>query len=286
MNKKEWIEIKITCRNEAAESLSNYCFEMGSCGIIEQEDSIQVFFPRTDTVNDLIAQINQYIQNLRDLGYKIADPVYSNIEQKNWNSAWKDFFKPVKVSKSIVVKPPWEKWKGPEPVVIDIYPRMAFGTGTHETTKLCLKFLEEIIEPKCEVLDIGCGSGILSIAAIKSGAKSAFGIDIDQQAIENSIENASLNRAEEYVDFKTGSITQIPVKKYDIILANILTHKLKKIVPHLSSFCDIKTKIVFAGILIEEGDSFISFCKEYGIEIINQKTDGEWLALLACYNKA
>jgi len=279
---KEWVEINFVCAHEAKELLSSFCFDLGSCGLVENDESLQVYFNSSDFNTGLKTSIINYLKNLRTLGFTVQHPVYKTIKNRDWNTGWKDFFKPVKAGKSIVVKPPWEKWNGPEPVVIDIYPRMAFGTGTHETTKLCLKFLEEIIEPECEVLDIGCGSGILSIAAVKLGAKSSLGIDVDPEAINNSIENSSINNVESYTKFIQADIEHITKNQYDIILVNILTHVLKTIIPSLRFFCKKKTKIVLTGILVEEEAGFKSFCRNHGIDILDQKTEGEWLALLAC----
>jgi len=280
MNEKEWIKLSFTCQGQVKELISGFCFDLGACGSDENDTSIRVYFNTKDFSSSVKKRILQYTDFLKAEGFEINAPRITIIKNQNWNSEWKKYFKPVKVSNKTVVKPPWENFSGEQEIIIDIYPRMAFGTGTHETTKLCLRFLEDVVTPDCTVLDVGCGSGILSIASVKMGASSSLGIDVDPEAVKNSIENANLNKVENRTEFKNCQINHIPADKYDVIVINILTKTLKTILPDIPPFCHKNTKMIFTGIQISEENDFIRFCKNLSIEIKDRKTDNEWLALL------
>lgn len=215
----------------------------------------------------------------------------SETEDKDWINNWKEFFKPFRVDDDIIIKPTWEPldYVKESDLVIDIDPGTAFGTGSHETTKLCILGLKKYIDSNSKILDVGCGSGILSIIALKLGAKEALGIDIDPNAITASIENAKVNHiSSDQLTIKQGNIMEdtsfqeeIGTKTYDIVVANILANV---IIP-LSSM--IKKHLKPGGLFITSG--IINTSKEevkeailsHGFEIIEINEMGEWVSIIA-----
>lgn len=171
-------------------------------------------------------------------------------QQENWLEKWKQGFKPFKVGKRIVVLPDWEDYRpAAAEIFLKIAPKMAFGTGHHETTQLCLQAMERYYQPDMRLLDAGTGSGILSIFAAKLGGRQILGIDNDPQAIENARENAELNDVSDKVQFEVRDVQQLPSGNFDFIVANINRNILLKIAGGLVRALARNGLLVLSGIL-------------------------------------
>lgn len=277
-SEKYWYEITIDIDNAGKEVLSNYFFELGSCGLEEKETSIVAFFDGDTDLNSVVTKINHYLEALQSQGIRSGKPASRQIPAQNWNEEWQAYFKPVQVTNNMVVKPPWENVKF-DGLVIDIMPKMAFGTGTHETTQLCLQFLESLSLEDVDVLDAGTGSGILSIAAVKMGAAHAEGVDVDPECIENAMENAALNHVVDRVHFQMNGFDY--KQTFDVILANINRVVLSSLIPELVALAKGEAHYIFSGILAKEEDQFESVLKEASLKIKKKKELGEWVAYLA-----
>jgi len=203
----------------------------------------------------------------------------------DWKDKWKENFKPSKVTDKIVVKPTWEEYTVAEgEVVLEIDPGMAFGTGTHETTSLCLKLMEKYLGDDAsskKLLDVGCGSGILSIGAALLGCKDALGIEIDEDAVRVAKENVELNKVADAVKIQQGDLTKGIDYKADIIVANLMADLVMMLSKDAKAHLEDGGVFISSGILVEKKDTVADAVKAAGFEIIEIVEDGEWCAIAA-----
>lgn len=289
MNKKlpsisHWIELEIALfSGEILELLSNFLFELGAIGLQETENGVKVYFPSKYSQEFLKKKLKQYLVFLDP-----SEPVFQFriVASQNWAEGWKSHFKPIRIGKRIVVKPPWQTWiPSCDRIVIDIVPKMAFGTGTHETTQLCIELLEQWLQSGTKVLDIGTGSGILAIAAVKLGAKKVDAIDIEKEAVENAKENARLNSVENKIKIYLSSLENLPYKPYDLILANLDLKTILHLLPELHHYAKPSTAVILSGILKEEKTFVLNKLKSTPFQSIQSKTKKEWIAIVAQWRK-
>jgi ribosomal protein L11 methyltransferase len=203
--------------------------------------------------------------------------------------AWKQHYKPILVGKRLVIVPAWMDSPDPNRVAIKIDPGMAFGTGTHPTTQLCLELMEALVEvdghPPLQVIDVGCGSGILSIAAIKLGAKSSLGVDIDADSILNARENANANHVGNELILEVGSVQEIldgkfAFRKAPLVIANILAPVIIRLLnAGLAELIEDGGAIILSGILQEQEQSVIEAARAKGLRMNERKQIGDWVSL-------
>jgi ribosomal protein L11 methyltransferase len=280
-NENTWIEVTIPSEPASFEFLESFLFELGSCGTIETEEAIKGYFSKLQIDEKTKPRLKNYIENLGALGHQIGTPMYTEIPQEDWNTNWRKHFTPVQVTPNILVKPPWIAHENrPDEIVIEIMPRMAFGTGTHETTKLCLQMLSEIIHSNDDVLDIGTGSGILAICAAKMGASRVLGIDIDEDAIDNAIENIRQNRVETQVEIRSGTIDMVDKEQFNLICANIDKRTLVPVIQKFKKQLYPGGRVILSGILKSEEKDIIHPIQKAGLVFLGKKQLGEWIGLL------
>ena len=200
------------------------------------------------------------------------------IKEEDWSKGWKETFKPIEVTDKIVIKPSWINQRFPRKIVIELEPKMAFGTGEHSTTKMCLKALEKYIKPEDKVLDLGTGSGILAIASAKIGASYALALDIDPEAINNAKENIIKNKVQKVVDLRLGTLEDsIPVDYFNLILANLTKTQIIEFSDSMNRVLKKEGILILSGIQIEEkGEMEEYFCSK---DILLKETlsDKEWI---------
>lgn len=203
-----------------------------------------------------------------------------------WRDKWKEYFKPTKLSNNIVVKPTWCEYKPNEgDIVIEIDPGMAFGTGTHETTMLCIRMIEKYMHSGYKVLDVGSGSGILSIAAAKLGASDVLGIDIDEDAVRVSNENYELNGVSDRAKAIVGDLTAGVDYKANIVVANLLADIVMRLSKDAKRHLRENGIFITSGILTEKSEAVERYMIECGFEIVEKAILGEWCSIVAV-NKA
>lgn len=203
-----------------------------------------------------------------------------------WRDKWKEYFKPTKLSNNIVVKPTWCEYEpNEEDIVIEIDPGMAFGTGTHETTMLCIRMIEKYMHGGYKVLDVGSGSGILSIAAAKLGASDVLGIDIDEDAVRVSNENYELNKVSDRAKAIVGDLTAGVDYKANIVVANLLADIVMRLSKDAKRHLGEKGIFITSGILTEKSEAVEKCMIECGFEIVEKAILGEWCSIVAM-NKA
>jgi ribosomal protein L11 methyltransferase len=210
----------------------------------------------------------------------------SVINYKNWNAEWEKSIGIVEATSRIIIKPTWKKVRKRDKgkIVLHIDPKMAFGTGHHETTRLCMVLLEEHLRTDAAVLDFGTGTGVLAIAAIKLGARSAYAIDNDPLAVENAGENVRKNRAGDAIKLRLGDGSKLPAKKFDLITANIdlptITVSLKRLVDRLK----VGGTLIVSGLLLSDLSTFMDLISHQGIVPLEIISENEWASV--CLTKA
>ena len=203
-------------------------------------------------------------------------------DDSEWKDNWKAYFKPAKVSKSIVVKPTWEPYEAKDgEKVIEIDPGMAFGTGTHETTSLCIRLMEEYLKPGEKVLDVGCGSGILSIAGALLGASEVLGVEIDPDAVAIARENIALNHVQQVASAQYGNLTKGIDFKADVIVANLMADLVVMLSQDVAKHLLPGGRYISSGILVEKMPEVVDAMRALGFAILEVKEDGMWCAIVA-----
>ncbi len=281
-----WHRIVIRNGSSFIEYVSAFLFDLGCIGIEETEPDLSVYFPGFSDSAEITSKILNFMQKLSgELGIKQSFSVVGQkIKQENWQHNWMEFFKPIFLNSKLVIVPPWEKIKpknGQQVVTID--PGQAFGTGHHATTYLLLQTLLRYQTGKTNILDVGSGSGILAIAAVKMGCKNVIAYDIDSIAVKTAVENARLNNVSGSIHFFTGELSALNrgVDKFDLILANITSAILYSIIPQLGIYLKKSAGlVVFSGILRQEKEKMCNVLAENGYQIKEVIVREEWVCMI------
>jgi ribosomal protein L11 methyltransferase len=309
----KWLEITIKTTTEAVEAVTSILYEQGVGGVaiedpkdflFEKQDAlawdyvdedlykksgyegviIKAYLSEEKNVIASIEEITQKMGMLKEYGINIGEGSVSLIEvdENDWAHSWKAYYKPAKIGEKIVVKPTWEEYEKSEgDIVIELDPGMAFGTGTHETTSMCIVELEKYVKPSSVVFDIGCGSGILSIAAAKLGSQKVIGVDLDEVAVKVSKENVEENNVSDIVEIKYGNLMDVVSDKADIVVANIMADIIKILAKDVKDSLKEDGVFISSGIILDKIEEVKSSLVEDGFEIIDVRTQGEWSAIVS-----
>lgn len=297
----KWLEISMVVDGELAEAIAEVMDRYTSGGVVVEsgvkfmndEDEgtpsgpVKVFgyLINDDKIEERRQKLEEALWHLHVIK-ELPKPEYKPIADENWMAAWKDHYHPIPIGKKLLVLPAWIKQEDNSRIAVKIDPSMAFGTGTHPSTQLCLELVEEYTHPGAPVIDVGCGSGILSIAAIKMGASHALAVDIDPASVKATGENAESNGVLDNIECGQGSVKEIKEGKYSIkqapvVLANILAPILIRLFD--SGMADLVEPggcIILAGILAEQADSVIASAGCHGLTFTEKRQSGDWVALV------
>ncbi len=287
MTRKQWTEITVDLGPSHQDLLIGQLAAIGLQGFLQEENSLSCYLPRKSWTASARHSFANTIKNFKN-EFPDADCSWktSVMNHRNWNAQWEKSVGIVEATDRIIIKPSWKKVRRRDKgkIVLQIDPKMAFGTGHHETTRLCLLLLEEHLQRDASVLDFGTGTGVLAIAAVKLGARSAFGIDNDPLAIENASENVRKNRVANVVKLKHGDAASIPTKKFDLITANIdlptISTSLKGLLPHLKA----GGTLIVSGLLLTDLAKFMDLISHQGIVPLEIISENEWASV--CLTKA
>ena len=211
-----------------------------------------------------------------------AEITVSGVNEEDWANSWKAYYKPIKIGERIVIVPAWEKYTAePDEIVVRMDPGMAFGTGTHETTRLVIKLLEKYIKNGMRVADVGCGSGILAICASKLGAGECKAYDIDPVAVKVANENIKDSGLTNVTCEVSDLLKQVDKSggTYDVICANIVADIIIRMMPDVGALMDENSVILASGIIVERSEDVISGFEEYGFKIVERIDENGWCAL-------
>lgn len=297
-----WIEVTMRVDGESAEAVAEVLQRYGHQGVSVEQDGIapdiwdegevppaenllvRAYFPDDDRAEDTKRQLETALGHMR-LMYPMPDPVYNVIKEEDWAEAWKVHYHPLRVGKRLLIRPLWiEVEPKQDDIVISLDPGMAFGTGTHPTTQLCLEALEDLVQPAHRILDLGCGSGILSIAAAKLGAGSIFGLDIDPIAVEATRENAEANGVANKIRAEQGSLENVitSARRFDFVVVNILAKIILKMTEqHLGDTVRPGGIAIFSGIIETQVDEVEEALRNTGLEPYARRQQGDWFLIEA-----
>ena len=302
-----WLEVSLTVDGELAEAVADVLARFAPNGVMT-EQGIKFLndedhgTPAGPIIVRAYLEMDEHIEETRQkleeslfyLGMiqPIPAPVYKQIADQNWMEAWKQHYKPIPIGERLIIVPVWLDSPEPERIPIKIDPGMAFGTGTHPTTQLSLELIEAWFrQSKNEnqkskiVIDIGCGSGILAIAALKLGATTALGVDIDIESVNNSRENAEKNGIGEEFIIGQGSVTEVlegkfPINRAPLVVANILAPIIVRLLGGgLADLAEPGGMVVLSGILQEQEHTVLDAAQAKGLELNGREQIGDWVAL-------
>ena len=298
----EWTQIKVTVKLERLDEavaimnmVSNYLqiedysdIDLKTCygdlideAILNADKtvaSVSVYLPIDGGVADTLSFLRERFSVLNP----DATITVSGVNEEDWANSWKAYYKPIKIGERIVIVPAWEKYHAaPDEIVVRMDPGMAFGTGTHETTRLVIKLLEKYIKKDMRVADVGCGSGILAICASKLGAGECKAYDIDPVAVKVANENIKDSGLDNVTCEVSDLLKQVDRSggSYDVICANIVADIIIRMMPDVGSFIDENSVILASGIIVERSDDVINGFAEHGFKIIERIEENGWCAL-------
>lgn len=306
-----WIEVRVITKSEALEPISGIFYSLDCKGVaIEDPEDIlgreqgpltwdfadinvlehkgkvavvKAYFAEEDNIEDVLQYVNERLTELKEMGLDLGEAKveHEKMHEEDWANTWKQYYKPSKVGEKIVVKPIWEEYEAKDgELVVDLDPGMAFGTGTHETTRMCIQALERYVKEESTVFDVGCGSGILAIAAAKLGAKLAVGVDLDPVAVESSIENVGYNNLNN-IEILHGNLVEVIDGKADIVVANILAEIICILTDDVKRVLKDSGIFITSGIIHDRVDMVCEKLEATGFEVIEKNRDGEWNCIVA-----
>lgn len=308
----KWSELSIHTKNEAVEAISNILHEAGASGVVI-EDSAEFAKPREDQfgeiyalneadfpkdgvivkaylsessfLNETLEEIKAAITNLTNFNIDIGENVVSIVEvnEEDWATAWKQYYHPVKISERFTIVPTWEDYTpvSTDELIIELDPGMAFGTGTHPTTVMCLQGLERVVKEGDTVIDIGTGSGVLSIGAALLGAKSVHALDLDEVAVRSAQENVVLNKVEDTVSVFHGNLLDTVKEPADVVVANILAEIIISFTDDAFSIVKPGGLYVTSGIIGAKRDDVKVALEASGFVIEEVLLMEDWVAIIA-----
>lgn len=307
---KEWMEVSIVTTSEAIEAVSGILYNTGVKGVsIEDPEDIEFkkknpgdwdyfdetllvvkegaivkgYYKQDENFDEYLEYIKEGVNNLEQFGIDKGKGLITacKVNEEDWENNWKKYYKPTKIGDRVVVKPIWENYEAKdEEIIVELDPGMAFGTGTHETTRMCIKALEKYVKPESTVFDIGTGSGILAITAAKLKAKEVIGVDLDPVAVKSASENVKYN----YIDnikILHGNLMEVVEGKADIVVANIIADIIIFLVDGVKDFISTGGRFISSGIIKDRKDDVVRKLEESGFVVEEVNVDGEWVCIVA-----
>ena len=307
-----WLEVSLTVNGELAEAVADVLERFAPNGVmteqgvkfVDDEDegtatgpiTVRAYLPVDEHIEDTRHKLEESLYYLGMI-QPLPAAVFNSIADQNWMEAWKQHYRPIVIGRRLVIVPAWLDSPEPGRIAIKIDPGMAFGTGTHPTTQLCLELMEKSLQDlrglkdtgdqrrDLKVIDVGCGSGILSIAALKLGAASALGVDIDPESARNSRENADINEIGEELILGVGSVKEILEGKFAfrtalVVVANILAPVIIRLFDSgLADLLEPEGVLLLSGILQDQAQGVVDAAQIKGLKMMDKRQMGDWVAL-------
>lgn len=293
MSKKKWLKMVINADPHLLEPLSDFLVGVLEAGVeaaavdepgygtvncyIEDPD------PDPSKIDQIVSEVSQHLELLSEIfDVELPSLSYEMIGEQDWGKSWKEFFKPFTIVEGLVISPSWEQFlpeKGEKVIVMD--PGMAFGTGHHQTTSLCLEFVRESLKDEGEktVLDVGTGTGILAMAAVHFNGSRVLAIDNDPEAVSSARENVELNHMVEKIEVSQAPLSEL-TEQYDIVVANIVHDVLIEMAVWLTAATNKGGSLILSGILAgEQLESIKGNFQSRGFEVTGEKSGEEWAAI-------
>lgn len=308
----KWSELSIHTTNEAVEAVSNILHEAGASGVViedsdelgrEREDlfgeiyslnpddfpvdgvRVKAYLAETSFLLETVEEIKLAINNLTnfdiDLGHNVVS--VQEVDEEDWATAWKKYYHPVKISNRFTIVPTWEDYErvNTDELIIELDPGMAFGTGTHPTTVMCLQALEKTVQTDSSVIDVGTGSGVLSIGAAKLGASKIHALDLDEVAVRSAIENIALNKVDHIVRVTHGNLLDNVDEQADIVVANILAEIIMTFTDDAFTIVKEGGLFITSGIIATNKDDVRESLQHAGFEIEEVMMMEDWVTIIS-----
>jgi ribosomal protein L11 methyltransferase len=300
-----WVELSTEVEPEAVESVSELFSTLGKGGVAVEEPLaasaepgavvidltrpvlVKTFLPEDDETETKVRRAEEALWHLSQLR-QIGPLLVARLAEEDWAEAWKKFFFVQRIGERVIVKPSWREYQ-PEPrdVVLELDPGMAFGTGLHPTTQMCLIACERFVQSGMRVLDLGTGSGILSIAAAKLGAASVLAVDVDAVAVQVAKANVAMNGLADRVEVREGSTDRVSnAGSYDLVLANIIARVIAELAPQLRDTMAPEGRLVASGIIQEREDEVREALQGAGLWIEETVAEGDWRTMVCRHGRA
>lgn len=305
MSDSSWLEVSLVADGELVEAIAEVLSRHVPGGVVIESTAVTAnpddsegrpvgplrvygFLPVDDQLEDRRRAIEEGLFYLSRI-LPLPPAQYRQVQEQDWSEAWKQHYRPVAIGARLVIVPSWLESPQPERIAVRIDPGMAFGTGTHPTTQLCLELIEAFYSSPAggRVIDVGCGSGILSIAALKLGARQGLGVDIDEEAVRVGRENAELNGVAPRLQIEAGSLDELlagcfAFQQAELVLANILAPVIIRLLGEgLARLAAPGGVLVLSGILEEQAPAVAAALEQAGCVIQEKRQQGDWVALLA-----
>ena len=297
-----WIEVSLRADGESAEAIAEVLERFGHQGVsLEQEGippdtwdeaevppprefMLRAYFPADDGAETIKKELEAALAHMR-LMYPMPQPAYKTLDTEDWAEAWKTHYQPARIGQRLLIRPRWIDVEiAPDDIEIALDPGMAFGTGTHPTTQLCLEALERLIKPAQDVLDLGSGSGILSIAAAKLGARKVLALDVDPIAVEATCDNARANGVTDKVVAECGSLEIVlgAARRFDLVIVNILARVILQLTEQrLGEIVRAGGLAIFSGIIDSQLDEVEAALLRTGLQPYARRQQGDWMLVEA-----
>lgn len=304
-----WMEVSIVVNHEVQEFVTNILEENGSNGVVIEDSKdldgeladkfgeiyeldpsdypdtgvrIKAYFNEIDYSEELKNIILSNVRALENLDENIFNYNEQTIKESDWENEWKNYFHPFKASKNFTIVPSWETYQkeSDSELCIELDPGMAFGTGNHPTTSMCLNAIEQYVKSTDTVIDVGTGSGILSIACHLLGVKHIKAVDLDELAVRVAKENFEKNSCEDAIETTTGNLLKGETNKYDVVIANILAHIIEEMIEDAYNTLNEEGRFITSGIIEEKSDEIIGHMKRVGFNIISINHDNGWVCIV------
>ncbi|MBZ0298789.1 MAG: 50S ribosomal protein L11 methyltransferase [Anaerolineae bacterium] len=298
----QWVEVTLSVDGEAAEAVAELLQRYSYQGVaIEQENvpqeawddghaeppqrlTIRAYFPADRRVEETKLLLDTALGHM-SMMYPMPVPSYRTIDEADWAEAWKVNYRPIRLGRKLLIRPEWvEMETAPDDIVISLDPGMAFGTGTHPTTQLCLEALEDLVKPGAQVLDLGCGSGILTIAAAKLGAAHILAVDTDPIAVTATQQNVARSGVADHITVQQGSLENVvnSGQRFDLVAANILARVIILMCDEdLGQVIQPGGVGIFSGIIAEQAADVEAALRHTGLKPFARRPQGDWVAILA-----
>lgn len=306
----KWSELSIHSTQEAVEPISNILHEAGASGVVIEDPQdlvrdwdtpfgetyqlnpedypddgvmVKAYLPVNSFLGETVEEIKEAVNNLMlydfDLGRNTV--TISEVNEEEWATAWKKYYKPVKISEKVTVIPTWEEYKADgDEILVELDPGMAFGTGTHPTTRMCVRAIEKVLRPGDRMIDVGTGSGVLSIVAAKLGASAVTAFDLDDVAVKVAKLNVKLNKVQDIVTVKQNNLLDSVEEKVDVITANLLAEIILRFPEQVSQSVKPGGFFIASGIIKAKNKQVADRLIEHGFTVKETLETEEWVAII------